>query len=165
MYKKENTMDKYSTHLPILEMLFKDNKIKTVFEFGTGLYSTKLFAENAESVIACEMQDENWYNKVNEAFKDCDNVSVKCLIGPFKAIDHLTQIGYASGARFDLIFVDGHGDSRWHAINTASKFTDIIVSHDTETASYRWDLVDLDDTWERIDYKDKEPWTSVWRKK
>lgn len=154
-------MDAYSTHLPILEDLLKNNKINKVFEFGTGLYSTKLFSEKAQKVIACEMQDESWHQRVQQEFAACDNVEVKCMMGPSEAIEHLRNLG----ENFDLIFVDGHGSSRWDAINTAASYTNIIVSHDTETASYRWDLVNLDDSWERTDYTEHTPWTTVWRRR
>ena len=154
-------MDVYSTHIPILEELFKANNIKTVFEFGTGLYSTKLFSENCDSVISCEMQSEEWFDKVSENFSNYNNVSIECLIGPTGAIDHLSQLN----KRFDMIFVDGHGATRWHAINVASEFTDLIVSHDTETPSYNWHLINLEGTWIRTDHRGHVPWTSVWRKK
>lgn len=154
-------MDRYSTHLPILKELLDTREIKTVFEFGTGFYSTGLFCENCNFVVACEMQSEEWYNKVKDKFKENKNLSLNCMIGPYKAIEHLSDID----KKFDLIFVDGHGESRWAAINEASKFTNLIVSHDTETPSYQWHKINLDQTWIRKDYKDLNPWTTVWIKK
>jgi predicted O-methyltransferase YrrM len=159
MNKNEQQFDGYSTHLSLLKSLLSKN-IDSVFEFGTGLYSTKLFLENCTRVIACEMQSEDWYNKVNDEFKDHDNVEVLYMLGPDKAIEYLSEIN----SRFDLIFVDGHGSNRWKAINEASKFTDLIVAHDTETSSYNWHLVDLGDEWVRTDYKEFDPWTTTWEK-
>jgi|3_EtaG_2_1085321.scaffolds.fasta_scaffold125279_2 predicted O-methyltransferase YrrM len=155
-------MDKYATHIPVLKSLLydKSKNIECVFEFGTGLHSTKLFLENCSKVTACEMQSEDWYTKVNDEFKDFDNVEVFYMPGPDEAIEYLSKVNL----KFDLIFVDGHGDSRWKAINEASKFTDLIVSHDTEEKSYNWHFIDLGDDWVRTDYKEHTPWTTVWRK-
>jgi len=154
-------MDRYSTHLPILKQLVKKENIKTVFEFGTGFYSTGLFCKNCDFVVACEMQSEEWYNKVKHKFKEKENLSLHCMVGPNKSIDYLLNLN----RNFDLIFVDGHGDTRWQAINEASKFTKLIVSHDTETPSYQWHRINLDNSWIRKDYKDLDPWTTVWSKK
>jgi predicted O-methyltransferase YrrM len=154
-------MDRYSTHLGILKQLFGTMDIKTVFEFGTGFYSTGLFCENCNFVVACEMQSEEWYNKVKDRFEEKENLSLQCMIGPNKSIEYLSSLN----RNFDLIFVDGHGDSRWHAINEASRFTKLIVSHDTETSSYQWHKINLDSSWTRKDYKDLDPWTTVWVKK
>lgn len=155
-------MDAYSTHIPILKQLLSDKAldIQDVFEFGTGLYSTKLFSENSSKIVACEMQSEEWYNKIVKQFEGSDNVDIFYMPGPHEAIEYLSKLN----SKFDLIFVDGHGDSRWKAINEASKHTNLIVSHDTETPSYNWHLVELDDSWERIDHKEHNPWTTVWRK-
>lgn len=152
-------MDAYSTHVHVLDMLIKNDNIKNVFEFGCGNFSTILFSKHCNSVTAIEMQNESWYKKMKEEVGN--NVTLLYQPGPTSAIETLDKMQ----KRFDLIFVDGHGDSRWKAINVASKYTDIIVAHDTETASYRWDLVSLDSNWTKIDYKEYNPWTSVWRKR
>lgn len=153
-------MDRYSTHLPVLEEIIINNNIKTVFEFGLGSFSTNLFCKNCDYVVSCEMQSNEWYEKIKNEFYENNNLNLKCIIGPYGAINYLSQLNQ----KFDLIFVDGHGDTRWHAINVSSKYTDIIVSHDTETPSYRWDLISLDSSWHRKDYKLYDPWTTVWRK-
>lgn len=151
----------YSTHLLTLHNLFKEEKIKNVFEFGCGMYSTFLFADKCETVISIEMQNEDWFNKLKE--KIPNNVTLLCQLGTDKAIDTLNYLG-EQGQRFDLIFVDGHGDSRWKAINMASKYTNIIVAHDTEYPGYRWDLVNLDESWNCFIDKTFSTYTTVWKK-
>lgn len=152
-------MDPYATHVPVLQSIMNENNIKSVFEFGCGNNSTMLFAEGCEEVIAIEMQNESWYQEMKS--KVGANVNLLCQIGPTRAIETLESMN----RKFDLIFVDGHGESRWKAINVASRHTNIIVAHDTETSSYRWDLVDLDNEWRKIDYVDNNPWTTVWIRK
>lgn len=150
--------DPYATHLPTLCNILNLNNIKSVFEFGCGNNSTLLFADKCEEVIAIEMQNESWYQEMKS--KVGNNVKLLCQIGPTQAIETLETYD----RKFDLIFVDGHGDSRWKAINVASKYTDIIVAHDTETPSYRWDLVNLDNRWSVMTDTTYSVYTTVWRK-
>jgi len=151
-------MDSYATHLPILKNIFDKNSIKNVFEFGCGNNSTLFFEKKCDEVIAIEMQNEDWYQEIKK--KVGNNVKLFCQLGPTQAIETLKK----TNKRFDLIFVDGHGDSRWQAINEASKHTNIIVAHDTETPSYRWDLVSLDESWMKVEHTQFNPSTTVWTK-
>lgn len=150
----------YGTHLPILNSLINNHDIRSVYEFGMGEFSTGLFADNCEEVYAHEMQSEEWFQKMRIKLGNLDNVNLFCTVGPWDAIHHLETLN----RHFDMIFVDGHGDSRWAAINMASRYTNIIVTHDTETSTYNWERVQLDESWTRIDYKGLNPWTTVWIK-
>ena len=153
-------MDSYATHLPYLKQIFDKERIENVFEFGCGNFSTLFFAEKCKSVISIEMQSEDWFNELK--IKVPSNVKLLCQLGPDSAIDTLDLLGF-SGVKFDLIFVDGHGDSRWKAINVASKYTSIIVAHDTQFPGYRWDKVKLDGWVEEID-KTYSTYTTMWKK-
>tara|TARA_R110002110_G_scaffold96358_4_gene248299 strand:- start:452 stop:946 length:495 start_codon:yes stop_codon:yes gene_type:complete len=163
-------MDPYSTHLPILKNIIDNTDIKSVFEFGSGLHSTQLFAENCDDVITCDI-DEEWYNTISDKFKDYKNVS------PILHKDHEwgsktpESIAYLKqlNRRFDLIFIDcGDAPTRPHCVNAASKFTDLIIAHDTDAPAvigYNWHLVELKEPeWRRTDYKDVVPWTTVWER-
>jgi hypothetical protein len=105
------------------------------------------------------MQNENWFREMKS--KISNNVTLLCQLGPYHAIETLDKMN----RKFDLIFVDGHGDSRWHAINIASKYTDIIVAHDTETSSYNWHLVKLNSDWESSTDTSTPVYTTTWKKK
>ena len=149
-------MNDYATHLPILECISNNINCDSVFEFGMGNYSTKLFAERFKKVIAVEMQQQQWYDKMlAENFSP--HVSLNCALGERPAIDLL----HSTNERYSCIFVDGHGSNRWECINESFNKTDIIVTHDTETAGYNWYLVNKPKNFIWIDIKTHNPWTSV----
>lgn len=149
-------LNDYSTHLPILEYVLDTIGKCNVFEYGMGKYSTTLFAEKADKLIAVEMQDENWYKQIKQYdFKD--TVNLYCMLGKDNAIEFFKQLDI----KFDIVFVDGHGESRWKCINEAFGKSDIIIAHDTETSSYNWNFVDLPQNYLWLDIKIHNPWTSV----
>ena len=162
-------MNAFSTHLNTLSELIKSYNIKSVFEFGCGLYSTNLFIENCDQVYSCEMQSKEWYKQIKERFKNKNNFTIQFFDEKsdpgenpqFLAIDYLKSLN----KKFDLIFVDGHKDSRWICINTAKLYSNIIVTHDTEdTNKYHWHRINLGKEWKRVDDKILYPWTSYWIK-
>lgn len=153
-------MNPFATHLPTLEHLFKTNSIKSVFEFGTGLFSTPFFCGNSQKVIAVEMQDHNWFIKVKEELKTFNNLTMHSMLGPTSAIEYFKQLDMT----FDLVFVDGHGDSRPECIQEAFKKSKIIVTHDTEEPMYGWTRIKKPDNFTYTVYKSLIPWTSVWEK-
>ncbi|NBP58368.1 hypothetical protein EBU71_17915 [bacterium] len=152
-------MDVYGTHLPILQTISNVISCDSVFEFGMGNFSTKFFAERYQKVIAVEMQEESWYEEVKKSVKDWVHQDVKllCGIGMTPALEILALIK----GKFSLIFVDGHGGNRWQCINKSFGRSDIIVSHDTETEGYNWNLVQKPEEYIWVDVKDYETWTSV----
>ncbi len=149
-------LNPYNTHLPILERIFLLKKIKRVFEFGLGIYSTPFFTEKAESVVSIEMQSEDWFNQMN--YYD-DNLKVLYRPGGELAIEYLRS----DPTVYDLIFVDGHGGTRWKCVNTSfEKGYEIIVAHDTEQKTYEWDRIKMPDGYYKIDMVQYTPWTTVW---
>lgn len=162
-------MNPFSTHLPTLESLIEKYHVKSVFEFGCGFYSTGLFLKKCELVYACEMQSKEWYDKIKSQFADSPNLNIKYfeekddagLSPKFLSLSYLKSLD----TRFDLVFVDGHKDSRWICINEAQNYTNIIVTHDTEDRrNYHWDRISLPDCWTRHDSTSLCPWTTFWIK-
>lgn len=162
-------MNPFSTHLPTLKFLINEYNIQSVFEFGCGLYSTKLFIEKCKTVYSCEMQSFDWYLKVKNSFTEQNNLTINYfeeidnpnLNATFKAIDYLRSLN----TYFDMVFVDGHKDSRWTCINNSAKYTNIIVTHDTEDKqNYHWDRIKLDNDWKRYDVTNIFPHTTYWIK-
>ena len=164
---KAKRPDPYSTHLDTLNRLFDEHQINSVFEYGCGTYSTSLFAEKADEVWAVEMQKKAWFDKIRRQFTGEDSVNISWRPGghwddEYDAIDFMLSMD----RRFDLVFVDGVTGSRYKAINAAAQVTDIIVTHDTENPTYRWDLVDLkEEEWETWTDKRYRPWTTVWQRR
>lgn len=67
---------KHTSHLPVLELIFKYANIKNVFEYGCGSFSTKFFVDHAPSVTSVEMNKKTWYEKVkSEIISDKLNLS------------------------------------------------------------------------------------------
>jgi len=150
-------MDVYSTHLKYLELIIDFcPDIENVVEFGMGYYSTKLFVDRVKKVTSIEMQTKEWFNKIESEFKDHAKWTPVALIGPFEFLGHKYP------EKIDLVFVDGHGDSRPECINfMVEKRCRVIVAHDTEEQSYRWDKVAQND-YMKLTFKDFENWTTCW---
>lgn len=149
-------MNDYATHLPILECISNNISCDSVFEFGMGNYSTKLFAERFKKVTSVEMQEKQWYDNMM-AQNLPSHVSLHCALGERPAIDLLNS----TKDRYSCILVDGHGSNRWECINESFDKTDIIVTHNTETIGYNWYLVNKPKHFTWIDIKLYNPWTSV----
>jgi hypothetical protein len=69
-----------------------------------------------------------------------------------------------SNEKYDLVFVDGHGDSRPETVNYYFGKCDTIVAHDYETPSYRWDLIQQPESYIRVVYDKKNPFTVIFTK-
>jgi len=155
-----------SSHLPILQKIIETFSIKSVFEYGIGTYSTKLFLDKCDKVVSVEMNNHrrknlSWYEY---AVKELSNKSTKDiwshkqLIGSSPAIHH--SLGIFENEKFDMIFVDGHGDTRGEQVNAALTGSDIIVAHDTEHKKQRnkWTIPD---GYQVIDFDGIGPITTV----
>jgi hypothetical protein len=158
-------MDVYATHLPVLNFL-RENlpSINKVFEFGCGYNSTPLFLQICDHLTMVEMQSEEWYDKISKEFKrDYRNWDAILALGPDKGIEIFKGLKHD----FDIVFVDGHGDTRWKCVNEAFKKSSVIVAHDFETSSYQWYRIEKPDNWVlKINKKGKgdprlSPWTAV----
>lgn len=145
----------YRTHLPVLNHILSTCSVKRVIEFGPGDYSTPLFVQQCEMVQCIEMQSEQWYNKVKQSNANKDNFSIICSLSAtgFYNLEYIDRV--------DLVFVDGHGESRPEVINFFNNKSPIIVVHDTEDSSYGWARIKLDPSYDRFDYKKVRPNTTV----
>jgi hypothetical protein len=64
---------------------------------------------------------------------------------------------------YDLIFVDGHGDSRPECLMWAKNRTDLIIAHDTEHPYYGWERADMSGFTKTV-YDALSPTTTVWER-
>ena len=159
MNNKEK-LESWATHLPVLHTVFEWCNIENVFEFGSGFGSTPFFIDKCKKVHSVEMQSEIWFEKINEKFKDCKNFFYEKSIGPTSGINILKN----GDEWYDLVFVDGHGDSRWDCINNSFSKTNLIIAHDVETISYNWNLVNKPKGWSYYCYKQQNPYTGIYYK-
>jgi hypothetical protein len=153
-----NQSGPYASHLPILRKLFAGGTIKKVFEFGMGRSSTPFLLNHCDSVISIEMQSGNYYNEMLSEYS-CVRWQPHLILDMEKAVDAILEI-----AEIDLVLVDGHGSNRFAQVQNAMRVSPIVVAHDTEEPSYRWDRIRLPNGWECVTYETEKPWTSVYRR-
>jgi len=149
-------MNDYETHAPVLNFLMKELVPLRILEFGLGNYSTPILLSGIAKVESIEMQSQEWFDLIRIKFKDKENWCPYIALGPFE------YKKIPLGIKYDFILVDGHGDSRWDCVNSMFSKSDVIVAHDTETASYNWDRIVCKDGFEKITYKKLNPYTSIW---
>jgi len=147
-------MNAYGTHMPILESYIKAFRPVSVFEFGCGDFSTALFVRECRRVVSVEMQNEAWYSRMKEKHQSDNNVELLLALGRDPGLELLTS-------RFDLIFVDGHMQSRTRQCEIGAAHADTIIAHDTDQPCYHWHNIELGVGWIWIDIVSVRPWTSV----
>lgn len=153
-----NFVDDYSTHIPVLEAAIEFIKPKTAIEFGPGNYSTSLFADSCNVFMTVEMQSTGWFDKIHSEYADHDNVSVISSISPHEFM----YLKYPENP--DIVFVDGHGDSRPGVINFFGGKCDTIITHDSEEAGYGWHRVNLPPDYVEYTVKKYPVYTTVYTK-
>ena len=152
-------MNLYTTHLPVFEKIFSVKKISKILEFGLGFGSTPFLLDNCDHLTSIEMQSKDWYDKVYSELIHKKNWRSYLALGPFefKNIDAINET-------YDLVFVDGHGDSRPEIINYFFGKCNTIITHDFETPGYRWNLIDQPEDYSRFVYTSLDPHTAVFTK-
>ncbi len=150
----------YSNHIHFFLKLFEYKKFNSVFEYGCGLGSTPFFLDNCQKVVAVEMQEQSWYEKVKielEKHKNGKNLKLHCDL----TTDSFNFIKNEKN-RFDLVFVDGiyRGDCINVCLELGYKY---IVTHDTEDKvyPYGWENINLPKGYYRYDFKEYRNWTTI----
>ena len=152
-------MDAYSTHIPVFEKLFATKKFSRILEFGLGFGSTPFLLEHCDHLTSIEMQSKEWYEKVHLELKNNPKWESHMAIGPYE----FQRLGLAEES-YDLVFVDGHGDSRPEIINRFFGKCNTIITHDFETESYRWYLIQQPQEYARYVYTNLNPYTALFTK-
>ena len=152
----------YSNHLVLIDALFSNVKkgaIKHIFEYGCGFGSTPYFLQKSKSVVAVEMQSDGWFWRVRNDLKPIyPHLEIHLALGGC----HWDILGKFN-QNFDLVFADGHGDTRPECINYAmGKSVPYIVSHDTEEKGYGWERVLSNREYHKLTMRDFNNWTTLW---
>jgi hypothetical protein len=148
-------MKNCTTQLPIIEFITSNIECDRAFEFGMNLFTTNLLSDRFKNVISFE-SDQNWYDEMRkEQFPD--HVDLQISLEKKSAIDILNSVN----GKLSCVIVDGHEDNRWECVNASFEKTDVIIAHDTETHSYKWNLIEKPKDFLWIDIKQYNPWTSV----
>lgn len=134
----------YATHQPVLIGLAQIRPIRRVLEFGSGLYSSKLFLNRdlfpqLEELVSYEDTAE-WRDAVLEAVGDDDRFDLRL-------VDAVNESVPADLERFDLIFVDDSHKLKFRAQTMATvgdrrPRNPIVVVHDFEWRPYRRALME-----------------------
>ena len=146
------------SHLPILEEILDRHHVQSVLEFGMGDGSTGLFLDRCMRVVSVEMQNLSWHEKLIKRWGHRTAWIPVLDIGP--------TVGKLPPGRFDLVFVDGHGDSRPEQIMAAMMVADLIAVHDTQEPGYMWGRIkdNMPAGWTWTDDKRSPTWTSILEK-
>jgi hypothetical protein len=149
----------YSNHLVLIDFLFNKRKIENVFEYGCGFGSTPYFCKMAKDVVCVEMQYEDWFWKVRNDLKSkYSNLEIHFSLG-----GHNWDYAKKTNQKYDLIFADGHGDSRPDCINLGFEMNvPYIISHDTEEKGYKWERVMMPNDYQSFTLKMFNNHTSIW---
>ncbi len=129
-------LDPYATHLPVLRALGRHLPIRSVLEFGAGLYSTCEFLNRGsfphlDSLVSIE-DDAGWRKRMADFIDDPRWI---CPLVP--PIDGLLE----SPVGFDLIFIDDglQVSERVLTIKAVAEASVpcIVVIHDFEQMAYQ----------------------------
>jgi len=143
----------YSSHLPILNLLFKKFKIRNILEFGMGNFSTVFFRERGFDKLFSVETGKRWAEK----FID-DKPDNHFIISYEKKDLYMIDIM----EKFDLCFVDGNpAESRIRCINNNILKSNILVLHDSESPKIKLNNIILPDGYTRFDYIKVLPNTSL----
>jgi hypothetical protein len=148
-------MKNCTTQLPIIEFITSNIECDRAFEFGMNLFTTNLLSDRFKNVISVE-SDQNWYDEMKKEQLP-DHVDLQISLEKKSAIDILNSVN----GKLSCVIVDGNEDDRWECINASFEKTDVIIAHDTETHSYKWNLIEKPKDFLWIDIKQYNPWTSV----
>jgi predicted O-methyltransferase YrrM len=126
----------HASHIPFLAGVGARFNIRSVFEFGSGFYSTLLFANKVAYQFVTRLtsveSDEAWAQRVADSLGRDDRIQF------ILSDEHQLPEGY------DLVFIDNGPEQ--HKIQTIRNMAEmlegpaIVVVHDAETASYRTEI-------------------------
>ena len=131
-------IDKYSTHIPVLEKACEVFHPKDIIEHGCGYYSTPLFRKYG--YVKSIEHDNEWKEKINERYE--------------VNIERGTDFSGCYLSAFDLAFVDGLREGRLRSIQQAQECgVKVIIYHDAEKEGiYGYDKIKLGE-YKRVIFK------------
>lgn len=132
------------SHIPLLRSIGTKFPIRTVIEFGTGMFSLKTFLDKEyfpllENIYSYETSNL-WIEYMKSLFDD-QRWTIESIKG-VKGVNYPCPV--------DLVFVDGVDDQRISVLNDLKHLSSIFVLHDSEielfekpqaTFKYRFEYV------------------------
>lgn len=151
----KNKINPYGSHLAFLRMIFKSFEIKSVLELGLGENSTPFFLDQGCNLVSIEQQDAGWLNKMIKIIGENDNWKKAFNPYPIKEAK-------AFQSEFDLVFVDGHHESRADDVNNFFHKSPLIVAHDFEkTKFYQWHKIKMPKDYRLFTYTENGKQTAL----
>jgi hypothetical protein len=125
---------RWGTHVEVLRALIEQVPIRSVLEFGMGMYSTPMLVERIDKVFAVEQSDPDWVAYVR---KLCDGKG-ELFFEPSS-----TKALEMFGTDWDMAFVDGKREERLPALQGClDARIPFIVAHDmNQTDWYQYHRV------------------------
>jgi hypothetical protein len=157
----------YGTHLEVLRdvlAVLHPTSRDIFLEFGGGNFSTGLLLSTGARVITVE-QGQNvpakintdWLRRLRETYQEWATWDLMDLPG----ITAWRNAFYPPDAM--LCFVDGNGDCRKEIVEfMLARQVRVIVAHDSETATFRYNQVATPAGYSVHDFRATEVWTRVW---
>jgi len=143
----------YSSHLPILNLIFNKFVIKNILEFGVGNFSTVFFRKKGFDKLFSIETSKRWA----ERFID-DKPDNHFIISYEKKDLYMVNII----EKFDLCFVDGSpAESRIGCINNNILKSNMLVLHDTESPKVKLNEIILPEGYTIFNYIKALPNTSL----
>ena len=142
--------DGYGSHRGVFEQILRRLEVRSVLEFGMGLYSTKLFADHCAFVASVEQESMEWYNKTVEMVRS-PHWSPHFEADPAVIFDYYDT----KGVQFDLVLSDGKAETRCQVANMAmQRNVPVVALHDAEKIwYYRWNLLEIPVGYFRFDFR------------
>ena len=150
-------MNAYATHFPVLEAVLEVVKPSSVVEFGSGTYSTEIFAKQCARLVTVEQQEKVWFDTVCKRYAGIETVEPLWLPG-MAAVEWFAS----NDEIFDVVFVDGETISRRPLVLEGMKKSGIVIAHDTEHGVYNLSNLPVLAGWGEYVYRAHSPWTTVW---
>ena len=151
----------WSSHLPLIKAVLSVFKPEMVMELGTGLHSTKAFAECPDiKKLICVEQDKEWLDEVQGKINNLDIQFIFDDMTDYAVVfqqflkdlnieqrNAISQhyLEFAMGKTDEyrelvpkLLFVDNFTSCRALAIDVMYNFFDIFIYHDCEPNGILW---------------------------
>lgn len=117
------------SHIPLLRAISKFLNVKSVIEFGSGIYSLRTFLDKKyfpllEKIYSYET-NKDWINYIKSTFDDCRLETT--LINEYSDINRIYVPGKA-----DIVFLDGPSSQRNAIIEKRKNLSDVFILHDCD---------------------------------
>lgn len=172
----------YTSHIPLILSVIRSFSHKNIIEFGSGMFSTKIFYDNFTNKFTTIESNEDWLISIKDIFKDKIGfdmsyndiskmgIDSKCSYDQLSSqqIDEISDF-YNSQTKkckvFDVAFIDQEKCSRFISLKCLLGKSKIILYHDSQlTEKFNYGIVEKmykTDRYSVYKYKTIPNWTNM----